>query len=208
MAPNLQPVTDETEAEAEGQWSDWYSLPDGGRQRRWTRNVPSSAALAEPSVAATEPSVTHQPLPQTEPSAMPAEPSVTGQPDHQTEPSVTGQPEPLAEPSVIQSRNSEVVDLAEVRARLNLQSSVAYDRKFWKKSRIKKGYLIKRIPGYNIVEDEYSVSYLFVLSRKPDRTSADWAQYPYAGSFRWVTLESAGLLVKERKNATQSRSRV
>ena len=71
--------------------------------------------------------------------------------------------------------------------------------KGWKKSRVQHGFLIKRIPGYTIVEDSYGVSYLFVLSRKPDRTRVDKSKYPASGYFNWRGLKHARLLVEERK---------
>lgn len=77
--------------------------------------------------------------------------------------------------------------------------AVAYKHSEWKKSRVKKGKLIRRLSGYSIAETEYGVSYLWVLSRKPDRTSADNSVWPMAGYFNWKSLEQSGLLRKEKK---------
>jgi hypothetical protein len=54
--------------------------------------------------------------------------------------------------------------------------------------------------GYSIAETEYGVSYLWVISRKPDRTTADNSVHALAGYFNWKALEASGLLCKERKN--------
>lgn len=77
---------------------------------------------------------------------------------------------------------------------------VSYDRKIWKRSRVRQGWLIRRMAGYSIAETEYGISYLWVLGRKPDRTSADNSVYPLAGYFNWKALEASGLLRKERRN--------
>lgn len=81
----------------------------------------------------------------------------------------------------------------------NPSGSTIYERSKWKRSRIKKGRLIKRLTGYSIAESEYGLSYLWVLSRKPDRTSADNSVWPLAGYFNWKSLEASGLLRKEKK---------
>lgn len=94
---------------------------------------------------------------------------------------------------------AEITDLEEFRAKLSTQSEIVFDNKKWKRSAKKAGYLIKRLAGYSISEDEYGVSYLFVLSRKPDRTSADSLTYPLAGFFNWAALETAGRLKREKK---------
>lgn len=94
---------------------------------------------------------------------------------------------------------AQVTDIEVFRAKLSTQSEIVYDSKKWKRSAKRAGWLIKRLPGYQISEDEYGVSYLFVLSRKPDRTSADWLTYPLAGFFNWAALEASGRLKKERK---------
>jgi hypothetical protein len=98
------------------------------------------------------------------------------------------------------SAGGQLYDLAEFRAKLSTQSSAVYDKKIWKRSREKPGYLIKRFRGYNPVEDKYGVQYLYVLSRKPDRTSGDYSVYPFAGFFNWAALANTGLFVKERKS--------
>jgi hypothetical protein len=105
-----------------------------------------------------------------------------------------------------QESKAKVVDLAAVKAKLTSQSTADFDRSQWKKSRIKPGYLIRRREGYNIVESEYGVQYLFAISRKPDRTSGDYSVHPFAGFFNWKSLEGAGLFVKERKDAKRQTS--
>jgi hypothetical protein len=64
------------------------------------------------------------------------------------------------------------------------------------------------MPGYSIAETEYGVSYLWVLSRKPDRTTADNSVHPLAGYFNWKALESSGLLCKERKSDKRDKTAV
>lgn len=83
-----------------------------------------------------------------------------------------------------------------------IQPKVDPKSKEWKKSRKRPGYLIRRIPGYDISEDEYGASYLFVVSRRGGKksTSADPTQYEHAGFFNWATLEVAGRMVKEEPN--------
>lgn len=79
--------------------------------------------------------------------------------------------------------------------------STHFDRKRWKRSRVKNGYLIRRIKGYDISEDEYGVSYLYVITRNPKKkTSADFSIYEHAGFFTWHTLEVSGRVVPEGKN--------
>lgn len=88
-------------------------------------------------------------------------------------------------------------------AKLSAQTrpiSIGYSKRTHKRSRIKKGWLIKRLTGYSIAETEYGVSYLWVLSRKPDVTTADNSVYPLAGYFNWKSLEASELLIKERKS--------
>ena len=80
-----------------------------------------------------------------------------------------------------------------------IENTATYRKSDFKKSRIKKGWLIRRLAGYSIAETEYGVSYLWVLSRKPDRTSADNSVWPLAGYFNWKSLEQSGLLRKEKK---------
>jgi hypothetical protein len=80
-----------------------------------------------------------------------------------------------------------------------IENKATYRKSGFKRSRIKKGWLIKRLTGYSIAETEYGVSYLWVLSRKPDRTSADNSVWPLAGYFNWKSLEASGLLRKEKK---------
>jgi hypothetical protein len=76
---------------------------------------------------------------------------------------------------------------------------IGFNKSTHKRSRIKKGWLIKRLTGYSIAETEYGVSYLWVLSRKPDRTSADNSVYGFAGYFNWESLNNQDLLRKEKK---------
>jgi hypothetical protein len=82
---------------------------------------------------------------------------------------------------------------------LSAQRGAVYEKSKWKRSRKKPGYLIRRMTGYSIAETEYGVSYLWVVSRKPDRTTADNSVHPLAGYFNWKALEASGLFCKERK---------
>jgi hypothetical protein len=91
---------------------------------------------------------------------------------------------------------------------LSAQRGVFFDKAVWKRSRKKPGYLIRRMAGYSIAETEYGVSYLWVLSRKPDRTTADNSVHPLAGYFNWKALESSGLLCKERKSDKRDKTAV
>lgn len=91
---------------------------------------------------------------------------------------------------------------------LSAQRGIVFDRANWKRSRNKVGYLIRRIEGYSIAETEYGVSYLWVLSRKPDLTTADNSVYPFAGYFNWKSLEASGLLCKERRNANRDKAAI
>lgn len=94
--------------------------------------------------------------------------------------------------------SQNVYDFIELSAKLTTQRETDYEAKKWKRSRVKPGWLIKRIRGYNIVESEYGVQYLYVVSRKPDRTSADYSLYPFAMFCTWLALTDSGLLVKEK----------
>ena len=94
---------------------------------------------------------------------------------------------------------SKVLDFSGFKARrLTSQSVADFDKKHWKRSRIKPGWLIRRLTGYSIVENEYGVQYLGVVSRKPDRMSADSLEYPLAGFFIWSVMAERSLLVEER----------
>lgn len=105
--------------------------------------------------------------------------------------SVTGRQRPELNKQPVENKNNVV--------QLNTQRGVVFDKSKWKRSRKKPGYLIRRMTGYSIAETEYGVSYLWVLSRKPDRTTADNSVHPLAGYFNWKALESSGALWKERK---------
>ncbi len=89
------------------------------------------------------------------------------------------------------------------RNRLNAQSGTAdpsvepFDKKKWKRSRLRPGWLIKRLTGYQPVEDEYGCQYLGVVSRKPDRMSADRSTFPFAGFLTWESMMESDLLVTE-----------
>lgn len=94
---------------------------------------------------------------------------------------------------------NKVLDFTRFKARrLTSQSVADFDKKHWKRSRIKPDWLIRRLTGYSIVENEYGVQYLGVVSRKPDRMSADSLEYPLAGFFIWHVMAERSLLVEER----------
>lgn len=95
--------------------------------------------------------------------------------------------------------SEKVVDFAAFKAKVTIHSSAVFDDDRWKRSRIKKGYLIARIKGYDPVESEYGVYYLKVLRRKPKKTSGDCSLYEHAGFFTWEALQAGGRLVRERK---------
>jgi hypothetical protein len=102
--------------------------------------------------------------------------------------------------SPCEDAGGELVDLAAFRARVTIHSSAFFDDDKWKRSRIRKGYLIARIKGYDPVESEYGVHYLKVIARRPKkRTSGDCSLYEHAGFFTWLALQAGGRLVKERK---------
>lgn len=212
------------EIDSAGHWSEWETTttPEGetGRRRRWVFNDPrhpnnqveKDNAIPEAEHSANEaecdvrdnaahsvsplsqPDVDHSVMLQTEHSISPSEES-------KAEYSAETKTEYSASGEACDGASAQLYDLAEFRSRLSTQSSAIYDKKKWKRSREKPGFLIKRIRGYNPVEDKYGVSYLYVLSRKPDRTSGDYSVYPFAGFFNWEALGNAGLFVKERKNA-------
>jgi len=92
---------------------------------------------------------------------------------------------------------AEVVDIADYRRMV----TSLYDESKWKRSRVKTGMLIARIQGYDIVETEYGVSYLWVVTRSPKkRTSADSDQFEHAGFYTWQSLQMCERLVKEIEN--------
>lgn len=105
-----------------------------------------------------------------------------------------------------QTAKSQPVENKNNVVQLSAQRGVAYDRANWKRSRKKPGYLIRRMAGYSIAETEYGVSYLWVLSRKPDLTTADNSVYPLAGYFNWKSLKASGLLAKERKDDKRNKT--
>ena len=104
-----------------------------------------------------------------------------------------------SEHSPCENASEKVVDLAAFKAKVTIHSSAVLEVKKWKRSRVKKGHLIARIPGYDPVESEYGVHYLKVLSRNPKKTSGDYSLYEHAGFFTWCALQTGGRLVKERK---------
>jgi hypothetical protein len=99
---------------------------------------------------------------------------------------------------------AKVVDLSLFRARGASGVRAAeteYDKKKWKRARCQPGYLIMRIPGYDIVEQaEYGVSYVWVYSRKPLHTSSDCEIHEHAGFLTWRAMRRIGRLVKEKVN--------
>ena len=98
-----------------------------------------------------------------------------------------------------ETASEKVVDLAAFRAKVTIHSSAVFETKNWKRSRVKKGFLIARIKGYDPVESEYGVHYLKVLGRRPKKTSGDYSLYEHAGFFTWSALQAGGRLVRERK---------
>lgn len=94
---------------------------------------------------------------------------------------------------------SEVVDMAAYKAAVTIHHPALFEAGKWKRSRVKKGWLIARIKCYDPVESEYGVSYLKVLSRRPKKTSGDYSLHEHAGFFTWDALQAGGRLVKERK---------
>jgi len=107
-----------------------------------------------------------------------------------------------------QSPKSQPVENKNNVFQLSAQRGVIFDKGIWKRSGKKEGYLIRRLPGYSIAETEYGVSYLWVLSRKPDRTTADNSVHPLAGYFNWKALEASGLFCKERKNDKRDKTAI
>jgi hypothetical protein len=135
----VQAVAKETapEEHKEGVDIPFNSPPSSTRLTTQSADQPEvkSAAIQPPKLT-TQPARTDYSVPKTDYSVQPPSPpptdySVLSQEDK----------EPLA----------DVVDLAAVKARLTTQSvtsGAVYDRGKWKRSRIKKGYLIKRIASY------------------------------------------------------------
>jgi len=104
-----------------------------------------------------------------------------------------------SEQSPCEIASAEVVDMAAYKAAVTIHPPAVFEAKNWKRSRIKKGWLIRRIAGYDPVESEYGVHYLKVLSRRPKKTSGDCSLYEHAGFVTWDVLQAGGRLVKERK---------
>ncbi len=92
---------------------------------------------------------------------------------------------------------AEVIEISDFRRKVTTH----YDRSEWKRSRVRDGMMIARIAGYDIVETEYGVSYLWVVTRQPaKRTSANSDEYEHAGFYTWQSLEASERLVTERKD--------
>ncbi len=102
---------------------------------------------------------------------------------------------------------AEIIDFTAFSAQFSHLTELEYNSKKWKRSRVKPGYLVKRIPGYIIVESEYGVQYLKVLQWNPTRTSADLDLYPVAQFCNWEALTDAGRLVKEKTSERKQRRR-
>jgi len=119
--------------------------------------------------------------------------------DYSPRPRKKRPPKPKSEYSPREDAGAKVVDLAAFKAKVTIHSSAVFDAKNWKRSRIKKGYLIARVKGYDPVESEYGVHYLKVLRRNPKKTSGDYSLYEHAGFFTWAALQAGGRLVRERK---------
>jgi hypothetical protein len=103
----------------------------------------------------------------------------------------------------IQSAPGRLYDLDAFRPKPNIQETT-FDKKLWKRSRQRPGYLIRRIRGYDMVENgSYGVSYVKVLNRKAgpgnQKTSSDSRLYEHAGFFTWSALERMGRVVKEKQ---------
>lgn len=67
-----------------------------------------------------------------------------------------------------------------------------FDKKLWKLSRERPGFLIRRIDGYDITEDKYGISYLFRLKGGATTTT----QGEHSGYYNWLALEAAGRFKK------------
>ena len=115
------------------------------------------------------------------------------------------QPEKRKRVSRLKAENANVLSFDELKAKLSSQqASAEYDKKRWKLSRVKtaEGVLIKRIKGYDLVENEYGVAFLKRLGR--NQTSADTLTYPLAGFFNWQALAASGRLSKVSKQDEQA----
>jgi hypothetical protein len=103
----------------------------------------------------------------------------------------------------IQSEHGRLYKLEAFRPKPNIQEAT-FDKKSWKRSLRRPGFLIRRIKGYDIVENgPYGVSYVKVLNRKAkpgiQKTSSDSRLYEHAGFFTWSALERMGRVVKEKQ---------
>lgn len=112
----------------------------------------------------------------------------------------------LSEKLSTQPERGAVINLADFRTQFHSGLRAPYDRSKHKRSRVKPGHLIVRVDGYSIAEDEYGVCFLKVLSRKPDRTSADFTKYPYAGFFKWSVAEDMRMLIEEENHGAGAKS--
>jgi hypothetical protein len=99
--------------------------------------------------------------------------------------------------------SEKVVDMTAFKTAGDYSPPAVFDADKWKRSRVKKGYLIARISGYDVVEGEYGVHYLKVIHRDPKtgkkKTSGDYSLYEHAGFSTWQTMQKTGKLVKEKK---------
>lgn len=130
------------------------------------------------------------------------------EPETESEPEVNIHPEPEVNPL---PATMPKVPRKKVSARIysfkeaKVNTHFATAGKGWKRSAKRSGWLIERIPGYDIVEDEYGVSYVFVLTRTPKKkTSSDYTKHEHAGFFTWTALELAGRLRKETGHARRT----
>lgn len=95
---------------------------------------------------------------------------------------------------------AEIIDFVALSQKVNSH----FSGRRWKQSRVKPGWLIARLKGYDIVESEYGINYLFVVARQPRKfTSADFSLYEHAGFFTWQAMEAAGRLIKEKQDESK-----
>ena len=126
--------------------------------------------------------------------------------EHSARPLRSASAERSARKARRQEPKAEPVENKQNVFQLSAQRGMVFDKSRYKRSRKRPGFLIRRMPGYSIAETEYGVSYLWVISRKPDRTTADNSVHPLAGYFNWKALEASGLLCKERKYDKRDKS--